>query len=193
MLTCGRIASLPDWWRVRRLYARAFPPEERKPFAVIRRMHRAGKTDVWVLRRDGRFAGFASTINGDGLVLIDYLAVAEALRGQGAGSAVLAALEEAYPACGLFVEIESAFEPGKDQVQRLRRRAFYARAGFRSCRTLASVFGVPMELMAHGCSVDFEAYHRFYGTHYSAWAAQHITPLPWPEEEGLRFSEEAFP
>ena len=180
-LSCERIVSLWDWWRVRRLYRRAFPREERKPFGVIRRMHRRGKTDVWVLRRDGRFAGFAATINGDGLILIDYLAVETRLRGQGVGSAALAALAEEYPGCGLFVEIESAFEPGEDQLQRMRRRAFYERCGFRSCRTMASVFGVPMELLGRGCSVDFEGYRRFYCTHYSAWAGEHITPLEWPE------------
>lgn len=178
-----RIRSLLDWLFVWQLYRSAFPREERKPFAVIRRMHRAGKTDVWVLRRDGRFAGFASTINGDGLVLLDYLAVEERLRGQGAGSAALRALAEAYPGCGLFVEIESVFSPGADREERQRRRLFYQRAGFTSCRTLASVFGVPMELLGLGCRVDFDAYHRFYCTHYSAWAGQHITPLPWPEEE----------
>ena len=79
-----RVSSWVEWLRIRRLYGRAFPREERKPFAIIRRMHRKGKTDVWVLRQDGRFAGFASTINGDGLILLDYLAVAEDVRGRGA-------------------------------------------------------------------------------------------------------------
>ena len=179
----NHIRSPLDWLRVWRLYRSAFPREERKPFAIIRRMHRTGKTDVWVLRRDGRFAGFASTIKGDGLVLLDYLAVAKSLRGRGAGSAALQALTEAYPGCGVFVEIESVFSPGDGREEKLRRRLFYQRAGFTSCRTLASVFGVPMELLGHGCCVDFDAYHHFYCTHYSAWAGQHITPLPWPEEE----------
>ena len=176
-----RVSSWVEWLRIRRLYGRAFPREERKPFAIIRRMHRKGKTDVWVLRQDGRFVGFASTINGDGLILLDYLAVAEEMRGRGVGSAALAALAEAYPGQGLFVEIESAFAPGEDQPQRLRRRAFYERAGFVPCRTMASVFGVPMELLGRGCCVDFPAYHHFYCTHYSAWAGAHILPLQWPD------------
>lgn len=176
------VGSLLDWLRIRRLYARAFPATERKPFSMILSMRRRGKTDVWVMRREGRFAGFAATINGDGLILIDYLAVPQALRGQGVGSEALRALCDAYPGCGLFVEIESPFAPGDDQPERLRRRAFYERCGFRPSRTMADVFGVPMELLCHGCAVDFDRYHAFYCTHYSQWAGGHIRPLPYPDE-----------
>lgn len=176
-----RAAGMLDWMRIRHLYGRAFPVTERKPFAIIRRMWRKGRTDVWVMRQAGRFAGFATTINGDGLILIDYLAVPDKLRGRGTGSAALQALCGAYPECGLFVEIESPFETGADQPERLRRRAFYERSGFAPSRTMADVFGVPMELLCHGCAVDFETYHAFYCTHYSAWAGEHIRPLPHPE------------
>ena len=179
--TLSRVGSPLDWLRIRLLYARAFPASERKPFSMILRMRRRGKTDVWVLRQEGRFAGFASTINGDGLILIDYLAVPQTLRGQGVGSEALRALCGAYPGCGLFVEIESPFEPGSDQPERLRRRAFYERCGFQPSRTMADVFGVPMELLCCGCTVDFDRYHAFYCTHYSQWAGAHIRPLPYPD------------
>lgn len=179
--TLHRIRSPLDWLRVRRLYRRAFPRYERKPFAIIRRIRRAGKTDVWVLRQGRHFAGLATTINGDDLILIDYLAVSERARGQGVGSAALHALADSYPGCGLFVEIESPFEPGDDQPLRQRRRAFYERCGFLPACTMADVFGVAMELMCRGCSVSFEEYHDFYCTHYSQWAGEHIKPLPHPE------------
>lgn len=179
--TMQRIRSPLDWLRVRRLYRRAFPRCERKPFGIIRRMHRAGKTDVWVFRQNGRFAGLAATINSDALILIDYLAVSENLRGQGVGTRALAALTEAYPGRGLFVEIESPFAPGDDQPQRQRRRSFYEGCGFLPSRTMASVFGVAMELLCCRCQVDFDTYHRFYCTQYSAWAGEHILPLPHPE------------
>ena len=179
--TLHRIHSPLDWLRVHHLYHRAFPHYERKPFAVIRRMRRAGKTDVWVLRQNGHFAGLAITINGDNLILIDYLAVSEKARGQGVGSAALHALADSYPGCGLFVEIESPFEPGDDQPVRQRRRAFYERCGFAPARTMVSLFGVAMELMCRGFRLSFEEYHHFYCTHYSQWAGQHIKPLPHPE------------
>ena len=177
-----RISRPLEWLHAYRLYRRAFPREERKPFSIIRRMHRAGRTDVWILQQGGQFAGFASTVNGDGVILLDYLAVAERFRGQGAGSAALTALCNAYPGQGLFVEIESPFADAKNRAERLRRRAFYERCGFLPSRTMADVFGVPMELLCHGCTMDFDAYHHFYRTHYSEWAAQHITPLPYPDE-----------
>ena len=177
----ARKARLRDWLCIRRLYFKAFPPDERKPFGRIVSMVRQGRSDMWCFFREGRFAGFAATINGDELVMIDYLAVVPQLRGQGVGTMALRALCNAYPDHGLFVEIESPFEQSDDTDARLRRKAFYDRCGFRPSRTMADVFGVRMELMCHGCSVDFETYHAFYKTQYSAWAAEHIKPAPYPE------------
>lgn len=176
-----KVRSRLDWLRIRLLYRRAFPSTERKPFRMITSMWKKGKTDVWCFRKGGRFAGFASTINSDALILIDYLAVPEKLRGQGVGSAALAMLCEAYPEKGLFVEIESPYEETANQAERWRRRRFYERCGFLPSRTMADVFGVKMELMCHGCSVDFSTYHDFYCTQYSAWAGEHILPADYPE------------
>ena len=55
-----RAPSTPlDWLRIRVLYRRAFPRYERKPFAIIRRMRREGRTDLWLAEMDGHFAGLA--------------------------------------------------------------------------------------------------------------------------------------
>lgn len=178
--TMQRICRLGDWLRVRRLYFSAFPAEERKPFSIIFSMWRKGKSDLWCFRVDGRFAGFASTINGDKLIMIDYLAVSDALRGQRVGTQAMEALCNAYPDKGIFVEIESPYEDGPDRQLRLRRRAFYERCGFTPSRTMADVFGVRFELLGCRCAVDYETYHAFYATQYSAWAAEHIFPAEYP-------------
>ena len=180
--TVDRIRTMAEWLRVRRLYGKAFPPGEKKPFGVIVRMWRRGKTDVWCFRQGGRFAGFASTINSDRLIMIDYLAVPETMRGRGIGARAMAAICDAYADKGVFVEIESPFEPGADQPERIRRKAFYERCGFTPSRTMADVFGVRYELMCRRCSVDYETYHAFYREQYSAWAAEHITPALYPED-----------
>lgn len=172
--TARKIERPMQWLRVFCLYRRAFPRSERKPFRMIRSMWRRGKTDVWCFEQAGRFAGFAATINGSSLILLDYLAVQEDMRGRGIGSHALDHLKESYRDRGLFVEIENAFAAGPDQPERMRRRGFYLNNGMRPSRVMARVFDVEMELLCWNCCVDFPAYHAFYRDHYNAWAAEHI-------------------
>jgi len=58
-------------------------------------MRKKGKTDVWYFSEKGKFAGFATTINSDELILLDYLAVPEALQGRGIGAKMLESLKKA--------------------------------------------------------------------------------------------------
>ena len=170
------------WLRVYRAYLEAFPPSERKPFWLIVRMTRRGKSDTWCLHTGGRFAGFCSTINGAEAVLLDYLAVSPALQGKGIGTQTLYALQEKYHDHGLFVEIESPFEEGNDQTGRIRRKQFYMACGMKPFGVMANVFGVKMELLGRNCMLDYKAYHGFYLENYSAYAADHLQELPYPQK-----------
>lgn len=169
--------SFRDWLRIYALYHTAFPGSERKPFGVIRRMVRQGRTDLWCIRSRGRFLGFAATVNSPDVILLDYLAVSPGHRGCGCGSAALELLKQIYAGKGLFVEIEDTAPSGSTQPQRLRRKRFYTRAGMVPMGVCAMVFGVPMELLGWNCTLDFPGYQSFYRDHYSPWAAEHIQPL----------------
>jgi len=136
---------------------------------------------VWCFERDGRFVGFAATINAPNLMMIDYLAVDRRQQGQGIGSQILQWFKQHYPDQGLFVEIESEFEAAPDSVQRKRRKLFYQRSGFMPSRVMAMVFGVPMELMCWNCCVSFEQYHALYHESYSPQAAKHIVKAEYPK------------
>ena len=76
------------------LYRTAFPQNERKPFSRITSMVKEGRADLWTIRRDGKFAGFAATVNGPDIVLLDYFAVKKSFRGLGVGSEALKLLIE---------------------------------------------------------------------------------------------------
>lgn len=172
-LTLRAPANHLDWLRIRLLYRRAFPHYERKPFAIIRRMRKEGRTDVWLAEQDGHFAGLAATINAPDVILLDYLAVHEKRRTQGVGSAFLQALLTKYEGKGLFVEIEAA---NRDDPtgEKARRKQFYLRNGLEDMHVVAILFGVRMELLGRGCNMDFDAYQNFYRTYYNAWAAEHV-------------------
>ena len=146
-------ASPLDWLHIRLLYRRAFPRSERKPFKMIRRMHRAGRTDVWLAEQDGRFAGLGITINGSDIILLDYLAVHEKCRDKGVGSAFLQALMAKYADKGFFLEIEA---PDRDDPTgiKARRKAFYLRNGLTDMHVTANLFGVRMELLGRDCTLE---------------------------------------
>lgn len=165
---------------IRWLYLRAFPAQERKPFSRIVSMEQEGKADLWVIRQDNRFAGFAATVNSPGIVLLDYLAVERARRGRGVGTDALKQLLGHYGDRGVFVEIESTRVPARNRLEREKRKQFYVNCGMEPMGTEADLFGVRMELLGVRCSLDFEGYREFYGKYYSTWAAEHVRPI---EEE----------
>ena len=170
-ITMGKPEKMRDWIQIQRLYREAFPGAERKPFSIIRRMYRQGRADVWCFFRAGKYVGFAATVNGNGLILLDYLAVSRKYRGMGVGSEALVLLMREYAAQGVFVEIESTRSCG---VEQLRRKRFYLSAGMKELGVNARVFGVEMELLGIRCALDFESYRDFYRNHYSRWAAEHL-------------------
>ena len=165
-----------DWFRIRILYRCSFPRSERKPFRIIRSMHKKGKTDVLCVSENGKFCGFATTINGKNCVLLDYLAVRRKMRGKGAGSAILGHMLAVYGNSGMFVEIENPYEDCSKRDERMRRRNFYIRNGMKPLNVFARVFGVNMELLGSGVALTFEQYREFYRSNYSDYAARHILP-----------------
>lgn len=169
--------KMTHWMRIYRCYRQSFPSAERKPFGVIRNMQRQGKTDVWYFGKDGRFAGFASTINSEKLILLDYFAVARSFRGQGLGTAALMQLQNVYGRQGLFVEIERVCPDASNPHQRQKRKDFYLRCGMQELDVQAEVFGVEMELLGSRCTMTDQRYRDFYRDHYGAWAAEHIRKI----------------
>jgi len=165
------------WFRLYRLYRSAFPREERKPFSIIVKMYRQGKSDIWCVMLDGKFVGLSATINGGDIILLDYFAVKKEYRGRGIGSVTFKKLLEIYRGHGLFVEIESTQSHSPGKLQRQKRKKFYLAAGLEEFHTCAEVFGVEMELLGKGCHLDFDGYQTFYREQYSPWAAEHIRPI----------------
>lgn len=171
--------SITDWVRLWGVYMEAFPASERKPFSMIVKMWRAGRTDVWCLMEGSGFRGLAITINSPHVVLLDYFAISRECRGKGVGHEALKSLLAHYGDRGVFLEIEDPELPGKDQSLRQRRKAFYLSCGLEELGVKAVLFGVPMEILGTRCSMTFAGYRDFFRAHYNPWVAEHITkPAP---------------
>lgn len=163
-----------QWAEIYKLYQKAFPRSEKKPFSMIVKMHRKGASDVWRFTREGKFAGLIITINGEKFTLLDYLAVDEKQRGTGIGSEILQLMRRHYAGKGVFLEIESVYEDCDNKAQRIRRKHFYEKSGMTSMGVFVWLFGVKMELMGFDCHLSYEEYHSFYRDNYNQWAADHI-------------------
>lgn len=169
-------ASAAQLQQIESLYMRAFPPAERKPFSMIRKKREKGDVEILAIETvDGTFAGEAITVRCGTLVLVDYLAVSEEMRGCGVGSAALQLLRERYAGKRLFLEIESTKEQGAPNAEeRERRKAFYLRNGLACMPFRAVEFGVEMEILAFSDAVTFDDLHGLYKSVFGRAVAANI-------------------
>lgn len=174
LLTFAAPRGLRQWADIYKLYQKAFPKPEKKPFWMIVKMHRKGNSHVWRFTRDGKFAGLIITINGEEYILLDYLAVEEGQRGTGVGTEILQLMRSHYAGKEVFLEIESVYEDCDNKAERIRRKHFYEKSGMTSMGVFVWLFGVKMELMGFDRCLTYEQYHAFYRDHYNQWAADHI-------------------
>ncbi len=176
------ITDPADWNAIRSLYRTAFPLCERKPFFLIRHIHRKGTADVWVIRENDTFAGFAVTLNAGNMVLLDYYAIVPEFRCSGIGTWALSQLTEHYRARRFFLEVESVYEPAQNLEERIRRKAFYLRAGLKPMHIMVDVFGTNMELLGFECSISYEEYLSVYRENFGISAVKHLKLQPYPKE-----------
>lgn len=175
--------SLWDWHKIKKLYMKAFPLNERKPFKLIKQKAKGSMSDVWMLDEGGEFMGLAITMNVDDMVLLDYFAIHEKKRGSGYGSKALKLLQEKYAGKRFFLEIESVYEEAEDIAMRKRRKSFYLCNGLAEIGIMAKLFGVNMELLGFGCKVSFEEYRGLYRQIYGTWAEKNVIELKTESRE----------
>ena len=165
---------------IHRLYESAFPDYEKKPFWLIRIKNKQGRADVWYLEEEGRFIGLGITMSSPELVLLDYFAIDEKVRGMGFGSKALKALQEQYADRHFFLEIESIYDECDNVEQRKRRKQFYLRNGMTEMRMMANLFGTNMEVLGHDCKLDFATYRSIYKYAYGNRVMKNVKEVPYP-------------
>ena len=112
----------------------AFPPAELKPLAVMLRLMERGRYLCYGYYRNGRLAAYAFFYRHDSRVLLlDYFAALDAVLG---GVCILGE-----------VEMPDSHDAGLNAM-RLRRIAFYERAGFSLTGAACRLYGVRYAIIA---------------------------------------------
>lgn len=146
---------------VRNLYEAAFPEDEKLPYPLLRLL--AGKKNVhfYGVYEKESFVGMTYLICEKDWVFLFYFAVSEQVRGQGYGTRILRALQRRYQDQKIVLCIEPLDEKSDNYEQRVKRKMFYERSGFRDLNYTIQEAGVEYEMFCwsrNGSSVDKEAY-----------------------------------
>lgn len=142
---------------LRDIYLDAFAPEERRPWDAIVTPAVAGRPRLRAIYADDTPAGMVTTWNLGGVTYIEHLCIDPAARGNGLGTAVIAALiDDAHPA-PLLLEVE----PAGSTPMASRRINFYRRCGLDVIDTTyiqppyaPGLPSVPLWLMSTDTTID---------------------------------------
>lgn len=143
---------------LKRLYYKAFPSVERKPFRIFSYQRRRNKGETLEISIDGKFAGLVITAFINDIVLLDYFAVDENLRGNGIGSEVLSAVKARYNGKRLFLETEAPEDAAPNNDIRKRRLGFYIRNGFVPQKNAVKVYKNHFLIMQCAGEISFDEY-----------------------------------
>ena len=145
--------------QLKKLYKNAFPRAERKPLSLIKNRCKEGKMEVFAVISDAcEFAGVVITALGESAVLIDYLAISTEVRSCGYGSQTLEILKKIYDGKKLIIEIEDPDVPSKNREQRIKRKNFYLKNGFKPLDFKISLFGCEMIMLGFPDCISFDEY-----------------------------------
>lgn len=166
--------------KVKRLYKKAFPKEERAPYGFLKRCLKKETSDFLVALDGDEFVGMVYMVGDDELAYIFYLAIDEKKRAKGYGSAVLTALREKYADKRIFLAREMMDENADNYEQRKKRHEFYLKNGYEDIPATISEAGVTFDTMSIGGMVTHEEYDRI----ITAWAGRKVK-----EKYDLRLDE----
>ncbi len=133
----------------------AFPPEEYRAPAELIAMQEKIPLDFWALYDGDSFVGFMAVVTHARLAYLFFLAIDSRCRSNGYGGKALSELFRQYPAYQHVVDMEMLDDGAENREQRIIRRKFYLRNGYRPTGRFLTYFGVSYEILCRDERFDF--------------------------------------
>ncbi len=153
-----------DIGQVEKLAKEAFPPEEYLAPDKLIEMSETGLVEFFALYDQRVFAGFMTVSLFENLCYLFFLAVRSDLRSQGYGAKALQLLDQRYSGKQQVVDFEKIDVLASNNAQRITRKGFYLRNGYKETGKVISYLGVDYEILCKSDTFDFEAFQRMMQT-----------------------------
>lgn len=106
------------------------------------------------------FVGFMVVMIHKTMVYLFFLAIDLSQRSYGYGSHILKDMRNLYPSFQYVVDMEMIDKEAKNNPQRISKRNFYIRNGYKPIRYFISYFDVSYEILCYGRNFDFELFRK---------------------------------
>ena len=149
-----------EYTKFKALYRKAFPRAERVPVRFLMNKDVEGTLNACY---DGElFCGFYATLTFGNITYILFLAIDDALRGQGYGSALLELISYHYPQNRIILDIEAEDCTASNNEQRIRRKAFYEKNGYAESGIEYRWRGVPYKILIKNGTITENEFYVFW-------------------------------
>ena len=121
-------------------------------------MSRADNFDFLALTNDDAFIGFMVVQTHKELAYLFFLAIDPSCRAKGYGSRAIETLRALYPGKKQVVDFEMQDSTAPNNEQRIKRRQFYLKNGYKETGLFLSYLGVDYEVFCMGDDFEPQAF-----------------------------------
>ncbi|MCL2379211.1 MAG: GNAT family N-acetyltransferase [Coriobacteriia bacterium] len=126
-----------------------FPREQHVPYAILMRRVEQGYADFLAFYDGSKYVGLAYCIVRADIMYVLFLAVSEAVHSKGYGGQIIDTLKACYQGKKIVLNIEEPNESAPNAQQRVRRKIFYERHGFKVADFRVIESGAIYEVMVY--------------------------------------------
>lgn len=141
--------------KLNNLAKEAFPPEEYFPPEKIIKIE---DFKLYALYNGRLFVGFFVAKTLKNMAYLFYLAIDSNIRSKGYGKQALEGFKKLYKDYQLVLDIELIDEKAKNKEQRIKRKNFYIKNGYKETGKGIYYFGVHYEILCNEYKIDFELF-----------------------------------
>lgn len=147
--------------QIKELYEFSFPENERRPLTPMLD-DTSGFAEILAYYDEDEFIGFACILNIRDISHIIYFAVDNKLRGKGYGSQILSDISAHKKGMRIIVDIEQENTLEENNSQRIKRKQFYLRNGYKETTVEYEWRNEKYEILSLGGDIDTEDFIEFW-------------------------------